>query len=988
MREEHQESAEIIGRAWPDWEIRDIIGTGAFATVYRASRRERIEGEKDSAIKIIRIPRDDSDWNRMLSEGKTPEQAEEFFRGVVDDSLKEIRAMEELSGHTNIVNIFDYKLYQIPEQNVWYILIRMELLQKVDTSNLDEREIIRLGLDVCTALSICRKKNIVHRDVSLDNIFIHDGNYKLGDFGVAKVLEGTIGGLHSIAGKPLYMAPEIYNASLTESDINSMARVDIYSLGILLYRLCHHMNYPFEDPDTPNVPASERSSAFRRRVIDGEELPPPRYASPELAKIILKASMADPGKRYDNVNTMREDLQALNTPQSSPDAARDNKATEQIHSPRKKILTFGAIALAFLLAVAGIWFLTKQTDAPKDSIEKVSETDTGAPGIHTNQYHIILTAREMGIGDFWTTWDMLKERLDILTGGPEGYEFSVNEREGRIDLFIPYDIFAGQDVDSMLRRCLIRPSVLYAMNQKNHNSYLEVGTNDLKSVTLKESGIDGVNPSDYDVESSSVRYMEIVLSDEFVSLHRKEIESWDKLIFALDYEQYQNTTVASLDKIASAGDGKTYYALLVNTDERLDNLLCRNLLSEPLPAAMDYTIDLNYLTEWQKTAGITHPGKNQCDYSDVPDESVSIKYRIYTEMKEGKLLDAEIALKSYMDQLDVPYAFGIFSEGKYSYLTVKIPSCRMAIPVMHAPDSSSLTFRSEMLKADCSLKNLIVESNDDSYGFTLTVPEECTSFIQTLADEAATGDGYLYLCLGQSDAFPLFVADISKIHENRALIVEYYCEIQDNHLAVKPLDADHAWLGSFMQKFVQHANHSSMSGLSCENWQVNTSAGEKIPSAPAFAVNYSVDVKVLEKTITDICPSAFIQAGRIDNSSPSLMVFLSLSADETLPDKYPILAQKIYEAIDFPSLPYSSMNVFPFAIRYPGNTYIFFSKSIRNISNSFAKGGGYIYATGSFMSEAVAPYQEKIVKNIEDMEFYQALTHEDTHWNIRSNQNE
>ena len=82
MKETYRESAEVISRAWPDWEIRDLIGTGAFATVYRASRRERIPGEKDSAIKIIRIPHVDTDWDRMLAEGKTPEQTEDFFQRI------------------------------------------------------------------------------------------------------------------------------------------------------------------------------------------------------------------------------------------------------------------------------------------------------------------------------------------------------------------------------------------------------------------------------------------------------------------------------------------------------------------------------------------------------------------------------------------------------------------------------------------------------------------------------------------------------------------------------------------------------------------------------------------------------------------------------------------------------------------------------------------------------------------------------------------
>ena len=342
MSEEHREYAEIIRLVWPDWEIVEKIGSGAFASVYRASRRDGITGEKDAAVKVIRIPNSDSDWDMALTEGKTPEQAETYFRDIVEDSLKEIRAMEELSGNTNIVSIFDYKVHKVPDRPVWYMLIRMEYLQKVDATSLTEEEIIRLGTDVCTALSICRKKNIVHRDVSLDNIFVHDGNYKLGDFGVAKVLEGTIGTMHTIAGKPLYMAPEVYNATLEEADIDSASKVDIYSLGILMYRLANQMRYPFEDPDNERITSKERNQAFKRRVIEGAELPAPRNASPELAAVILKACMGDPDKRYESADTMKEDLLSI---------SRDR--TSRQSRPIWKRMAWISAALAVL---ACIWF--------------------------------------------------------------------------------------------------------------------------------------------------------------------------------------------------------------------------------------------------------------------------------------------------------------------------------------------------------------------------------------------------------------------------------------------------------------------------------------------------------------------------------------------------------------------------------------------------------------------------------------------------------
>ena len=393
MSEEYRDPAGIVRLVWPDWEVVEKIGSGAFATVYRASRREKIAGEKDSAVKIIRIPGSDDDWEQMLAEGKTPAQTEQYFQTVVNDSLKEIRAMEALTGNTNIVSIFDYKVHHVPEDHVWYILIRMEYLQKINPAALKEDGVIRLGTDVCTALSLCRKQNIVHRDVSPDNIFIRDGNYKLGDFGVAKVLEDAAGTMHSIAGKPLYMAPEVYNATLEDADIDSAARVDIYSIGILMYRLTNHMNYPFEHPEGENVTANERNQAFRRRVINGEALPAPDQASPGLAGIILKACMADPDQRYQSAEAMRADLVSL---------AENARPAPQAPGNRKKFILVAVIlaVLAFAAWIVLPRVLPPKAPEPARGTESAALTDSGSmPALNP--------IREPGIlqdPDGWSEW--------------------------------------------------------------------------------------------------------------------------------------------------------------------------------------------------------------------------------------------------------------------------------------------------------------------------------------------------------------------------------------------------------------------------------------------------------------------------------------------------------------------------------------------------------------------------------------------------------
>ena len=96
---------------------------------------------------------------------------------------------------------------------------------------METEEILRMGKDLCRALIECQKHNILHRDIKPANIFVsNDGDFKLGDFGVAKIAkEHQIGA--SVTGSYSYMAPEMYFGESGDS------RVDLYSLALVLYSM-------------------------------------------------------------------------------------------------------------------------------------------------------------------------------------------------------------------------------------------------------------------------------------------------------------------------------------------------------------------------------------------------------------------------------------------------------------------------------------------------------------------------------------------------------------------------------------------------------------------------------------------------------------------------------------------------------------------------------------------------------------------------------
>ncbi|MBQ8136589.1 MAG: serine/threonine-protein kinase, partial [Clostridia bacterium] len=265
----------LIKAVWPDWELVREIGQGSFSIVYKA-RRQDLAGETFSAIKISPIPRSQSELDSLRSEGMTEEEAHSYLESIVKDFSREIRLMETVKGHGNIVYIEDYKIIRHPEITVWYILIRMELLtplaQHIAQHPADENMILKLGKDLCRALSACADQKIVHRDIKPENIFISDtGAFKLGDFGVARKLENTTLGF-TRAGALNYMAPELYLQTDDAVSFEDAEKVDVYSLGLVMYYLANRVRLPFLPTDKQILSPNERQAAFLRR-IKGEALP-------------------------------------------------------------------------------------------------------------------------------------------------------------------------------------------------------------------------------------------------------------------------------------------------------------------------------------------------------------------------------------------------------------------------------------------------------------------------------------------------------------------------------------------------------------------------------------------------------------------------------------------------------------------------------------------------------------------------------------------
>lgn len=289
------------------WTITDKIGEGTYGQVF-VIEREDMGMVYKSALKTITIPQSESEVRSTMADGMTMAEVTAYYMDLVHNIVREFELMSKLKGNSHIVSYEDHAIFEHEDDIGWDILIRMELLTPlVDITaerTLREEEVIKLGIDICKALEFCRKFNIVHRDIKPENIFIApSGDYKIGDFGVARLIEKTQAGM-SRKGTFTYMAPEEYRGE------EYGPTVDIYSLGIVMYKLLNDNRTPFLPTSPKAISYNDREDALSKR-LKGEELQPMSSGSKRLQDIVLKACSYDARDRYRTAADMREDLEAL-----------------------------------------------------------------------------------------------------------------------------------------------------------------------------------------------------------------------------------------------------------------------------------------------------------------------------------------------------------------------------------------------------------------------------------------------------------------------------------------------------------------------------------------------------------------------------------------------------------------------------------------------------------------------------------------------------
>ncbi len=261
-----------LGRVLDDrYILRERLGSGGMGTVYRATE---IATARDVAIKI-------------LTDGPDRDQAS------VRRFLREAKLMSRVA-HPNIVSILEVGQSR---DGVFYLVMDLlsgRTLDRVLTQEgpLAHDRVTRIAIQICQALAYAHGLSVVHRDLKPSNVVLLDESIgqdlvKVVDFGIAKSLStttatATLTGPGGFVGTPAFLAPEVMLGNEVDH------RADLYSLGVLLYRLSTG-RLPLEAPSMP---------AMAYMLVTEDPVPAHAFGVPDpLARVTMRLLAKDPMAR-------------------------------------------------------------------------------------------------------------------------------------------------------------------------------------------------------------------------------------------------------------------------------------------------------------------------------------------------------------------------------------------------------------------------------------------------------------------------------------------------------------------------------------------------------------------------------------------------------------------------------------------------------------------------------------------------------------------
>ena len=230
-------------------------------------------------VKIISTPASASQLDALLLSGAYADKSEAlaYFEELTKGIEDEIAVLDKLSTLEGFIGFDMHQTVPMDDGNGFDVYLlgtyKLSLDRYFSKNTVTHLSALNLGMDLCSALSICRRSGYLYVNLKPENIYLTtDNGYRIGDIGFIKLDSLKYASLPN-RYRSAYTAPEIQDAF---SSLN--ATIDIYAAGLILYQA-------YNGGELPELSAPTSLSA-------------PAYADTEMAEIILKACSPDPAARW------------------------------------------------------------------------------------------------------------------------------------------------------------------------------------------------------------------------------------------------------------------------------------------------------------------------------------------------------------------------------------------------------------------------------------------------------------------------------------------------------------------------------------------------------------------------------------------------------------------------------------------------------------------------------------------------------------------
>jgi serine/threonine protein kinase len=211
------------------WRVASILSTKRSKEVFEIVR----EGAPNRVLKVVQVPSLAERVN-ILTELDEEKRAR-YIQESLDEKLLEFDIQDEFKNDLHIVNCLDHSITKATDGFGYVAFSSMEqLLSLDDDKEMKKANVLQVGIDICKALARLESQNVIHGNVTLENIYVdyldRSASYKLGNFSLAQRYSGSVRD-SLIVGTEGYIAPEI----MVREEYDASA--DLYSLGIVLQRI-------------------------------------------------------------------------------------------------------------------------------------------------------------------------------------------------------------------------------------------------------------------------------------------------------------------------------------------------------------------------------------------------------------------------------------------------------------------------------------------------------------------------------------------------------------------------------------------------------------------------------------------------------------------------------------------------------------------------------------------------------------------------------